>query len=153
MRDIPELNPNVQKRSSTSAAVLFDLLDPIPFGFFVGALIFDAVYADSAVVMWFKAAAWLISLGLLFALVPRLINLVRVWFTGPRPSATLEKAAFFLHLFGVIAAIFNAFVHSRDAYATMPEGLWLSILTVALLVAGNVLVTLQHSNNRPEVRA
>ena len=141
------MSPDVQKRSSTTAAVLFDLLNPIPFGFFVGALIFDAVYANSADVMWFKSAAWLISIALFFAVVPRLINLVRVWFPGARPSTARDKGAFFLYLLGVAAATVNAFVHSRDAYAIVPEGLWLSILTVALLVVGNVLVTLQHSNN------
>ncbi len=141
------MSSEVQKQSSTTASVLFDLLNPIPFGLFVGALIFDVVYAKNADIIWIKSAAWLITIGLLFAVVPRLINLTRVWFTGSRPSTTREKIAFFLYLFGVIAAIFNAFVHSRDAYAAIPQGLWLSILTVALLVMGNVLVTLQHSNN------
>lgn len=37
---------------------------------FVAALIFDAVYINSADVMWFKSAAWLISIGLFFAVVP-----------------------------------------------------------------------------------
>lgn len=144
---VAKLSPNVSKRSSTTAAVLFDLLNPIPFGFFVAALIFDAVYANSAVVMWFKSAAWLISIGLFFAVVPRLINLTRVWFPGARPRTTRDKGAFFLYLFGVAAAIVNAFVHGRDAYAIVPEGLWLSILTVVLLVVSNVVVTLQHSSN------
>lgn len=152
MRDIANLNPSVHKRSSITAAVLFDLLNPIPFGFFVAALIFDAVYANGAVVMWFKSAAWLIALGLFFAVVPRLINLVWVWFPGARSSTARDKVAFFLYLLGVAAAVVNAFVHSRDAYAIVPEGLLLSILTVALIVLGNVLVTLQHSNNQREGR-
>ena len=135
-----------------TAAVLFDLLNPIPFGFFVGALIFDAIYANSADVMWFKSAAWLISIGLFFALIPRLINLFRVWFSRARRSTARSKVAFFLYLLGVAAAIVNAFVHSRDAYAVMPEGLWLSILTVALLALSNVLVTLQDSNIDHQVR-
>lgn len=143
----PCMSPDIHKRSSTTVAVVFDLLNPIPFGFFVGALIFDAVYAKSADVMWFKSAAWLISIGLVFAVVPRLINLFRVWLPYARPSTARSKVAFFLYLLGVAAAIVNAFVHSRDAYGVVPEGVWLSVLTVALLIIGNVLVTLQHSNN------
>lgn len=143
----PCMSPDIHKRSSTTVAVVFDLLNPIPFGFFVGALIFDAVYAMSADVMWFKSAAWLISIGLFFAVVPRLINLFRVWFPSARPSTDRSKVAFFLYLLGVAAAIVNAFVHSRDAYAVVPEGVWLSVLTVALLIVVNVLVTLQLSNN------
>jgi uncharacterized membrane protein len=132
--------------ASTAAAILFDLLNPIGFGFFVGALIFDAVYASNADVMWFKSAAWLISIGLVASIVPRLINLARVWVPGARASSGRDKAAFVLHLLGIVAAIVNAFVHSRDAYGVMPDGLWLSIATVVLFVAGNVLLTLQHSS-------
>ena len=144
--------PSRQGRHPASivAAILFDLLNPIAMGFFVGALIFDAVYANTAVVMWFKAAAWLITIGLLIAIIPRLINLVWVWFPGARPSSASDKAAFFLYLFGLVATIFNAFIHGRDAYAIIPTGLWLSILTVILLVAANILATVQYSaSNQP----
>lgn len=141
------MTPDIQKRSSSTAAVLFNLLNPIPFGFFVAALIFDAVYAKSTDVMWYKSAAWLITLGLFFAVIPRLINLAWVWFPGDRLSTARDKGAFFLYLLGVAAAIVNAFVHSRDAYAVIPEGLWLSILTVVLLVLANVILTLQYSTN------
>ncbi len=41
---------------------------------------------------------------------------------------------------GIVLAIFNAFVHSRDAYAVMPAGLWLSIATVLLLALGEALL-------------
>jgi uncharacterized membrane protein len=152
MRVVSKLVPSVHERSSTTAAVLFDLLNPIPFGCFVGALIFDLAYANNADVMWVKSAAWLISLGLFFAVIPRFINLARVWFPGARPSAARGKVAFFLYLLGIAAAVVNAFVHSRDAYAVVPEGVWLSILTVALLVVGHVLVTLQHGNNVSEAQ-
>jgi uncharacterized membrane protein len=132
---------------------MFNLLDPIAFGFLVGALIFDVIYARSADVLWFKSAAWLIAIGLVFAVIPRLINLVRVWFPGVNRSTPREKAAFVVYLLGIAAAIVNAFVHSRDAYGVMPEGMWLSIATVALLVVGNVLVTLQQWNDYSQVQA
>lgn len=141
------MSSNVQKRPFNWAVVVFDMLNPIPYGFFVGALIFDIVYTKSADVMWIKFSAWLITVGLVFAVVPRLINLVQVWFLRDRQSTTVEKVAFWLYLSGVIAEIFNAFVHSRDAYGVVPEGVWLSALTVVLLVIGNVLVTQQHSYN------
>lgn len=127
-----------------AAAVVFDLLNPIGFGFFFGALIFDVVYANTAVVMWFKSAAWLIAIGLLVSVIPRLINLARIVLPGARPNPVRDKAAFWLHLLGIVAAIVNAFVHSRDAFAVVPEGVWLSVLTVVLFVVGNVLLTLQR---------
>ncbi len=70
------VNPLAQAHRGLGTT-LFSLLNPIPFGFFVGALIFDAIYLNSAEVMWGKA--WLITFGLLIAIVPRLINLFAVW--------------------------------------------------------------------------
>jgi uncharacterized membrane protein len=137
------MNQIIEKPRSRLAAIVFDLLDPIPYGFFVGALIFDAIYAKTAEVLWVKAAAWLIALGLLFAVLPRLINLVRVWFPGRRQRAAAEMAGFWLYLFAVAAAIANAFVHSRDAYGVMPEGLWLSCLTVVLLLITKAMLAVQ----------
>ena len=57
---------HTSSRFSITSAI-FDVLDPIPFGFFVGALIFDILYSNTYTVLWVKAAAWLISIGLVFA--------------------------------------------------------------------------------------
>jgi len=125
------------------AFAVFGLLNPIPFGMFVAALIFDITYLRTGEVLWTKAAAWLIPLALIFAIVPRFINLGMVW-ASRRPIANrVGKVDFWLNLVAVIAAIFNAFVHSRDAYASMPTGVWLSAVTVALLAIGNLLVAAQ----------
>ena len=142
------MRQDVDKSRSKAAAVAFDLLDPIPYGFFVGALVFDASYLKTAEILWVKAAAWLIAIGLLFAVLPRLINLVRVWFPGGMQRAAGEMAGFWLNLLAVVAAITNAFVHSRDAFGVMPEGLWLSCLTVVLLVLAKVMPILQQTTPR-----
>ena len=142
------MRQDVDKSRSKAAAVAFDLLDPIPYGFFVGALVFDASYVKTAEILWVKAAAWLIAIGLLFAVLPRLINLVRVWFPGGMQRAAGEMAGFWLNLLAVVAAITNAFVHSRDAFGVMPEGLWLSCLTVVLLVLAKVMPILQQTTPR-----
>ena len=139
------MNYDGEQQRSTTAAVVFELLNPLPYAFFVAALIFDAIYANSAEILWMKAAAWLICIGLLFAVIPRLINLAQVWIAGADPRAFVVKLAFWLNCLAIVAATINAFVHSRDAYASMPEGLLLSILTVFLLVIGNVALTLQPS--------
>jgi uncharacterized membrane protein len=128
--------------SITSA--IFDVLDPIPFGFFVGALIFDILYSNTYTVLWVKAAAWLISIGLLFAIIPQLINLGRTWF-GKRRIRTRNLAInFWLQVIAIVAALFNAFVHSRDAYATMPAGVWLSVLTVLAMVIGRIVLAADY---------
>lgn len=134
----------VPTRSRIAHAV-FALLNPIPFGFFVAALIFDATYACSTNVLWVKSAAWLNAIGLLFAIVPRLINLAHVWVPARR-STRVEKLDFWLNLFAIVAAIVNAFVHSRDAYGVVPEAVWLSAVTVALIAVGLVITALQPAS-------
>ena len=130
------------KRPSAPAAIVFDLLNPLPYGLFVGALVSDATYFNSGGILWAKGAAWLICLGLVCAVVPRLVNLVQVWVTKSRPRRGTVALSFWLNLLAIVAAIANAFVHSRDAYGAMPEGLWLSVLTVVLLAAASVADTL-----------
>jgi len=130
---------------SVLANAVYGLLNPIPFGFFVAALIFDILYLQTAVILWDKAAAWLIAIGLLFAVIPRLVNLAQVWVTSRRSALRADRIDFWLNLVAIVAALLNAFVHSRDAYASMPTGAWLSALTVILLAIGRITVAVQPS--------
>ncbi len=135
-------------RRSFVANAIYGLLNPIPFGFFVAALVFDIIYARSAVEMWGKGAAWLVVFGLLLAVIPRLINLVQVWITCRRYSTGADKLDFWLNLLAIVAAILNAFVHSRDAYAVVPAGVWLSVGTVILLSIAHIVIAVQQSAPR-----
>src|ERR1700754_3912542 len=106
------MSSNAEPRRSILAEGIYGLLNPIPFGCFVAALIFDIIYAKTAVMLWDKAAAWLIVFGLLFAAVPRLVNLAQVWITSRGSATPTDKLDFWLNLLAIILAIFNAFVHS-----------------------------------------
>jgi uncharacterized membrane protein len=109
---------------SLAARAVYGALDPVPLGCFVAAWIFDLARQGNGELLWNKSAAWLIALGWLFAVIPRLINLVHLWFTD-RPAATgPEKLDLRLKLLATVAAVFNAFVHSRDGHAVVPEGAW-----------------------------
>jgi len=140
------MNTRATPRRSVLASAAFGLLDPIPFGCFVAALIFDVLYVRTADMLWDKGAAWLIAFGLLFAIVPRLVNLAQVWITGRGSATRADKVDFWLNLFAIVAAIINAFVHSRDAYAVVPTGVWLSACTVALLAIGHIVLALQNAS-------
>jgi uncharacterized membrane protein len=130
---------------SVVASAVYGLLNPIPFGFFVAALIFDLLYVRTAELLWGKGAAWLITFGLLFAVIPRLVNLSQVWISPRRSALRGERIDFWLNLAAIVAAIFNAFVHSRDAYGVVPAGAWLSACTVILLCIAHVHVAVQRS--------
>jgi uncharacterized membrane protein len=139
------MNLRPEPRRSVVAESIYGLLNPIPFGCFVAALIFDIIYSETAVMLWDKGAAWLIVFGLLFAIVPRLVNLTQVWITSRRTATRTDKLDFWLNLFAVVVAIVNAFVHSRDAYAVVPTGMWLSVCTVILLSIGNIIVAMERN--------
>ncbi|NEX64713.1 DUF2231 domain-containing protein [Noviherbaspirillum galbum] len=133
-------------RQSVIANAIYGVLNPIPFGFFVAALVFDVIYLQTAVMQWDKGAAWLIAIGLVIAIIPRLINLAQVWITSRRSALPADRMDFWLNLLAIVAAIFNAFVHSRDAYASMPTGVWLSAITVILMAIGRINVSVQRTS-------
>jgi uncharacterized membrane protein len=134
-----------EPRRSIVAESIYGLFNPIPFGCFVAALIFDIIYSKTAVMLWDKGAAWLIFFGLLLAVVPRLVNLTQVWITSRRTATRTDKLDFWLNLFAIVFAIVNAFVHSRDAYAVVPTGLWLSVFTVILQSIGNIVIAVERA--------
>jgi uncharacterized membrane protein len=146
---LPIQRPIVARRSvrrrSVVANAIYGLLNPIPFGFFVAALIFDIVFARTGVMLWGKGAAWLIAIGLLFAIVPRLINLAQVWITSRQTAMRVDRVDFWLNLLAIVAAIFNAFVHSRDAYGIVPASVWLSACTVILLSIAHIIIAARPS--------
>jgi uncharacterized membrane protein len=137
------MNIPASPHRSVIANVIYGVLNPIPFGLFVAALVFDIVYLRTAVVQWGKGAAWLIVMGLLFAVIPRLVSLAQVWITSRHSALRADRVDFWLNLLAIVAAIFNAFVHSRDAYASMPTGAWLSAFTVILLAIGRIGMAVQ----------
>ena len=139
------MRPDSTPHRSVAASAVYGLLNPVPFGCFMAALIFDVIYVRTGELLWDKGAAWVITIGLLFAVIPRLINLVWVWITLRSASLATDKLDFWLNLLAIVAAIVNAFVHSRDAYGVVPEGVLLSALTVILLSIGNVLVSVRRT--------
>ena len=72
----------------------------------------------------------------MFAILPCIVDLCRA---AARRAAVVAAArvSSLLKFAGIVLAIF---VHSRDAYAVMPAGLWLSIATVLLLALGEALL-------------
>ncbi len=139
------MRSSANTQRSAVANAIYGLLNPIPFGCFVAALIFDILYMKTSVLLWDKGAAWLILFGLLFAVVPRFVNLAQVWITSRRTAMGSDRLDFWLNLFAIVAAIFNAFVHTRDAYAVVPTGVWLSVCTVVLLSISHVVMAVRNT--------
>lgn len=129
-------------RHSSLAVAAYGLLNPLPVGFFTAAWFFDIIYTSSFNPLWTQAAAWLITFGLLLAIIPRIINLVYVWKQG-FSTFSAPKVDFWLSALAIVFSIINAFIHSRDAYAVAPQGVIFSTLVVILLAITNIQMALR----------
>lgn len=101
---------------------------------FVGTLLCDWYYSATFEVQWINFASWLIVGAVLFA-APAL-----VWAIGEALRfKTRRTAGALVYLVAlsalVIIATINVLVHSKDAWATMPAGLILSVLASVLAAA------------------
>lgn len=110
---------------------LHAILLAFPLPLFAGALAGDFAYRSTFHIQWANLSSWLIAGGLFvgaFAVLWALVNLFR------RGTASKGRLAIY---FGVLLAMWvlgfiNALVHAKDAWATMPEGLYLSVITTLL---------------------
>lgn len=119
-----------------------DVAKPL-HSFFIGlagalllaALVTDTMYASNALMQWANFSAWLIVGGLLLALVAAVILLIEVLLGR---TGRIRWLDFGLLATAAILSIFNALVHTRDAWTSVvPAGITLSaIVSVLLVVAG-----------------
>ena len=107
---------------------LHAILLAFPFPLFLSALLSDLAYGVTFEVQWANFSSWLIAGGLFvggFDVLWALINLFR--------SGTARAILYFIVLLAMwVLGFVNALVHAKDAWATMPAGLYLSAV-VALL--------------------
>ncbi|MEF0943728.1 DUF2231 domain-containing protein [Rhizobium sp. BR 362] len=111
------------------------MLVPFPIACFVGTLITDLAYWQTAEMMWANFSAWLLTAGLLMGLLAAIAGLID--FLGNRLIRDLWPA--WAHLLGnalvLILSFFNALVHSRDAWTSViPTGLILSAVVVVIVL-------------------
>lgn len=103
---------------------------------FLGALLGDFAYSSSFQIQWTNFASWLIVGGLVFATVVlawAVVDLVR----GARGGQSLAYLVLLLAIW--VLGFINALVHAKDAWATMPAGLVLSVIVAVLACAATWL--------------
>lgn len=97
---------------------------------FLGALLSDWAYASSYHIQWNNFASWLIVGGLFFSGIALLFAIVDLCRASRRaPGIGLYVL---LLLATWVVGLFNALWHARDAWASMPAGLALSIICALL---------------------
>ena len=96
---------------------------------FLGALLSDIAYARSYEIQWQNFASWLITGGLVVAGAALVCAILALLPARRTRASTLH---FVLLLATWVVGFFNALMHARDAWASMPGGLVLSVITVVL---------------------
>ncbi|WP_028241221.1 DUF2231 domain-containing protein [Stutzerimonas azotifigens] len=111
---------------------------------FLGALLSDIAYFRSYQIQWSNFSSWLIAGGLVscgLALLCALVGLIRADRKTGRPLLYV-----LLLLATWVLGFINALEHAKDAWATMPAGLVLSVIvTVLACVATGVGITHRHA--------
>ena len=105
---------------------------------FLGTLLSDWAYSSTYEVQWINFAAWLIAGALVLAglaLLWAVVDFFRSDVDRDRHAALYLLVLLTTFILGFI----NALVHGKDAWATMPEGLILSVL-VFMLAAASVSI-------------
>lgn len=113
-------------------AILLAFVAPM----FTGALVNDIAYASTYHIQWINFADWMVFAGLVgggFALLWTLIVVVT------DRTARTQRYWLFAGLLAItwVLGFFNALVHAKDAWATMPAALWLSVVTTLFALAAS----------------
>lgn len=101
---------------------------------FLGALLSDWAYVSTYEVQWINFAAWLNAGAMIFAglaLAWAVIDFFRSDVARDGRSALYLLALIATFVLGFITAL----IHGKDAWATMPAGLILSLITFVLALA------------------
>ena len=101
---------------------------------FLGALLSDWAYSSTYEVQWINFAAWLNAGALVFAglaLAWAVIDFLRADVARDRRSALYLTLLISTFVVGFLTAL----IHAKDAFATMPAGLIMSLLTLVLALA------------------
>lgn len=104
---------------------------------FLGALLSDIAYYQSYQIQWSNFASWLIAGGLVFAGLALLCAIIGLFHAEGRG----DRGAIYIVLLLAtwIMGFINALIHARDAWATMPLGLILSVIVLLLACAATAV--------------
>jgi uncharacterized membrane protein len=132
-RAMPNSNP--RSTASLGGHPIHSMLVPIPIVCFLATLVTDIVYWRTAMMLWADMSAWLLLTGLIVSVFAASAGLID--FFNDRRIRELRSA--WIHGLGntvaLILSIFNALIHTRDAYTSVvPAGLILSTLVVLILL-------------------
>ncbi|MBZ9762379.1 DUF2231 domain-containing protein [Mesorhizobium sp. CA8] len=126
---------NPRSTASIAGHPIHPMLVTIPIACFVGTLITDIAYWQTAEMTWANFSAWLLTVGVIVAILAAIAGLTD--FLGDRKIRAQPTA--WLHMGGnlivLVLSFLNMLIHTRDAWTSVvPTGLILSALVVIILL-------------------
>lgn len=116
-----------------SPAPLYSILLAGTVPLFLGVLLSDLAYSSSYELQWKNFASWLLVGGLVFggfALLWAIVDFAR------HDRGNRRAIVFLILLLAAwVLGFINALVHAKDAWASMPAALVLSVIVAVLTVA------------------
>ena len=111
------------------------ILSAYPIACFTGAFLTDLAYASTYEMQWANFSAWLIAVGLAMGVLAGIAGILEALFTGRSRSRRSGWRHGLGNLLVMALSLWNAFVHSRDAYTSvMPLGITLSAIVAVLVI-------------------
>ncbi|WP_300975271.1 DUF2231 domain-containing protein [Sphingomonas sp. LHG3406-1] len=101
---------------------------------FLGAMLADWAYSSTQVVQWINFAAWLNAGAMIFAGAALLWAAIDFF----RADVRRDRRSIFyvvVLLATVVLGFVTALIHGKDAWATMPAGLIMSVIVFLLALA------------------
>lgn len=103
---------------------------------FIGAALSDIAYFRTFEIQWQNFASWLIAGGLVFSAVAVLFSLFDLR-GAVRTRGSVIYALIVVAMW--VIGFFNALLHARDAWASMPGGLVMSLIVVVLALVATFM--------------
>lgn len=100
------------------------------FPLFLGAALADAAYAKTFHIQWNNFASWLLVGGLIFGALALLFAIFDLFRASQRARGIVPYTVVLAVTW--IVGVLNALMHARDAWASMPTGLIMSVVLVVL---------------------
>lgn len=98
----------------------------------IAAFFTDCMYYSNSLMQWANFSAWLITSGLVLALISAIVLLIDVVAGRAGPIRRLD---FVLLAIAAVLSIANVFIHTRDAWTSVvPSGITISLIVATLLV-------------------
>ncbi|HHY49717.1 MAG TPA: DUF2231 domain-containing protein [Alphaproteobacteria bacterium] len=126
--------PNPKSTAQIAGHPIHPMLVPFPIAFLVGTFVSDIVYAAGGGEFWATASYWLLAGAIVMALLAAVAGFTD-FFGEPRIR---EQRVAWYHMIGnlgaVVLALINLLLRLGPAGTGYPAGLWISLITVLLLL-------------------